>query len=74
MAIREYLEEVVLDGYSGEQLIIQFYNKLLVNDEIGDLSKARILEKCAEADRCMREGSREDLQLQNLFVSAITIL
>ena len=64
----------MMDGYSGEQLIIQYHDEILKDETILELQKARILEKCAEADRCMKEGSDEEIQLQNLLSQSIEIM
>ena len=47
---------------------------MLKNNKIPDLKRARIFEKIAVCDKQIREGSKDELSLYELFSSTMFIL
>jgi DNA polymerase III delta prime subunit len=70
----EAVDNLLLDGYSPEQIINQYGDAILQDINISELKKCRILEKISFCEQTLNEGGRDDLQLYNLFSSSLSIL
>ncbi len=65
---REKLLTIMLEhGLSGVDVIKQLQNSVLESDLLGSKEKMRIIEKCADVEFRMSEGSDEFLQLEALL-------
>ncbi|CAD8122360.1 unnamed protein product [Paramecium sonneborni] len=58
---------VIQQGFNIEQLILQFLEVVLQSKEIKEKHKAKIMEIAASTEKCLIEGSAEDLQIFNLM-------
>ncbi len=67
-------EDVLLEGYSPDQIMEQYFKLIIANNSISEIKKARILEKIAICDKSLNEGGKEDLQIFELFASSLSIL
>lgn len=70
----EVVDNLLLDGYSPEQVINQYGDAILQDINISELKKCRILEKISFCEQALNEGGRDDLQLYNMFASSLSIL
>jgi replication factor C subunit 2/4 len=62
--VREYIQDIVLEGYSAEYVLSALMAKIICLDNgISDQAKAIIAIKVAEADKNLIDGSDEMLQL-----------
>jgi replication factor C subunit 2/4 len=62
-AVREYVQNIVLEGYSAEYVLSALMAKIIALDGVSDQAKAIIAVKVAEADKYLIDGSDETLQL-----------
>ena len=60
------LKELIYDGFSCNQVILQLHDVLMERADINDAKKAIIFEKLAEIDNNLLEGADEFLQLLDL--------
>ena len=67
-AREKLLDSMLNNGYSGLDVIKQIYKEIL-KLEISDERKARMIEKCAEIEFRIVEGSDEFIQLESLLSS-----
>ena len=70
----ETVDNLLLEGYSPEQIINQFYDQVIGSAYMSELKKARILEKIGECDQALNEGGKDEVQLKNMFSSSLYIL
>jgi DNA polymerase III delta prime subunit len=68
------VDALMMEGHSAEQTILQLYDEILMEPRINEIKKARIFEKIAFCEKSLNEGAREDLQLNNLFASCMSII
>lgn len=68
------VDELLLEGFSPEQIINQYFEAILNDANINQVKKCRILEKISACEASLNEGGRDDLQLYNLFSSSLSIL
>jgi replication factor C subunit 2/4 len=61
--VREYVQNIVLEGYSAEYVLSALMAKIIALDGVSDQAKAIIAVKVAEADKNLIDGSDETLQL-----------
>lgn len=76
--VRQVVDDIVNDGYSGAQLMNQYSARLFGSREQGvgamqDLQKAVVAIALAEADSCLTDCADEHLQLQNLASRIATV-
>ena len=62
-AMRKFVQDIVLDGYSAEYVLSALMAKIILLDDISDVAKAIIAVKVAESDKNLIDGSDETLQL-----------
>ncbi|KAF9999325.1 hypothetical protein BGZ65_005309 [Modicella reniformis] len=72
-AISSQVQDVVADGHSAARVLSQLHARLLKNDFLSSLQKAKIAEVFGETDKALGDGADEQLQLLNMMtrVSAI---
>ena len=68
------VDNLLLEGYSPEQIINQYFEAVLNDGNMNEVKKCRILEKISACEAALNEGGRDDLQLYNLFSSSLSIL
>lgn len=68
------VDNLLMEGYSPEQLINQYFEAVLNDGQMNEVKKCRILEKISACEAALNEGGRDDLQLYNLFSSSLAIL
>lgn len=71
--LMEFVDSILLDGYPSYEIMNQFFELLKSKIGISSLKKSRIFEKIAFAEQMLIEGSREDLQMKNLFSSILKL-
>ncbi|XP_063162463.1 replication factor C subunit 4 isoform X2 [Candoia aspera] len=59
-------KSVISEGYAATQLINQLHDIIVEKEDLSDKQKSVIIEKFAEADKCLADGSEEFLQLISL--------
>lgn len=71
--ISSEVQTVVADGHSAARVLSQLHTRLLKNDSLNSLQKAKIAEVFGEMDKALGDGADEQLQLLNMMtrVSAI---
>jgi replication factor C subunit 2/4 len=62
-SVREYVQNIVLEGYSAEYVLSALMAKIIALDGVSDQAKAIIAVKVAESDKNLIDGSDETLQL-----------
>lgn len=65
-ATETFVQELIYDGFSCNQVIFQLHDVLMERADINDAKKAIIFEKLAEIDNNLLEGADEFLQLLDL--------
>ena len=60
------VDDVCADGFSAQTLLSAISQKVIVSDELNDLSKATLSIKIAEAEKMMIDGGDEYLQLMTV--------
>ncbi len=68
------VDNILLEGFSPEQIINQYFEAILNDGNMNEVRKCRILEKISACEAALNEGGRDDLQLYNLFSSSLSIL
>lgn len=68
------VDNLLLEGYSPEQIINQYFEAIMNDGTMQEVKKCRILEKISACESALNEGGRDDLQLYNLFASSLSIL
>lgn len=60
------IQELMAEGHSAVQLLLQLHDKFVEVDELGDNQKSVIFEKIAVVDKCLMDGADEYLQMMAL--------
>jgi DNA polymerase III delta prime subunit len=68
------VDNLLLDGFSPEQIVNQYFDSILNNGNMSEIKKCRIMEKISACEQALNEGGRDDLQLYNLFASSLSIM
>ncbi|KAF9107965.1 hypothetical protein BGX27_008531 [Mortierella sp. AM989] len=71
--ISTQVQYVVADGYSAARVLSQLHSRLLKNDSLDSLQKAKAAEIFGDMDKALSDGADEQLQLLNMMtrISAI---
>ena len=71
--IATVVQDVVAEGHSAAKVLSQLHSRLLRNDSLNSLQKAKIAEVFGDMDKALCDGADEQLQLLSLMsrVSAI---
>jgi len=64
--IQTEIDNIVAEGFSGRDILARFMEDVLAETKMDDGQKSQILLKIAEADKCLCDGSDEELQLLNV--------
>jgi replication factor C subunit 2/4 len=72
--VTEWLNEFMLDGFPGYQLLIQVHDVLINHPELTSIQKSNISVLMGKVDRYLTEGAGDHLQLLQLLVGIVTIL
>lgn len=67
------VQNIVADGHSAARVLSQLHTRLLKNDSLNSIQKAKIAEIFGDTDKALNDGADEQLQLLNMMtrVSAI---
>ena len=64
--LKAAVEDLVLDGFSGDKLVIALSDWVVATADISDLQKAFIMRRLALADKALQDGADEYLQMLDL--------
>ena len=74
-AIRTHVDNIVMDGWSANQVLLQLYANLIIQDEtISAAKKNRMVAVFSECDRRLIDGSEEHLLLLDMALQLSGIL
>jgi len=59
-------EDIVAEGYSITQLLVQLHDVIIKSEEMSDKSKIGIVEVLARVDKELGDGADEELQLLSI--------
>lgn len=65
------LQNLIDEGHAATQLVNQFHDVVVENDNLSDKQKSIITEKLAEVDKCLADGADEHLQLISLCATVM---
>ena len=65
--VEEELRNLIWDGYSGQQILLQVFDELLMRTDVSDERKAPMIAAIADANKCLVDGADELLQLLAVF-------
>ncbi|KAM5333014.1 replication factor C subunit 4 isoform 2-T2 [Glossophaga mutica] len=65
------VKDLINDGHAATQLVNQFHDVVVENDDLSDKQKSIITEKLAEVDKCLADGADEHLQLISLCATVM---
>lgn len=57
---------VVMEGYSGTQVLAQLHDTLVQDENIGTIDKAKLMLRVAQTEKRLHDGGDEELQLLSL--------
>ncbi len=66
------VRELLLDGYSAQQLLEQAFGRLLHDPQLSDVQKSAVLVKIAGADKNLNDGCDEFIQLMSVASHMMT--
>ncbi|KAG7663307.1 RFC2 [[Candida] subhashii] len=66
--IIEYVNDIILQGWSAQQLIDQLHDKLILDDSLSSLTKNEIAKILFKIDSRLNNGTNEHIQLLNLVL------
>lgn len=66
--IYDVIRDVVLDGWSAGQVVLQLHDTLIFSDELSGLEKNKIAKALGEADQRLVDGADEEVILLDLSV------
>ncbi|KAK7203500.1 P-loop containing nucleoside triphosphate hydrolase protein [Myxozyma melibiosi] len=73
-ALQTAVENVILDGWSAAQLLVQIHDELVFSDEYDGTAKNSIVAAISETDKRLLDGSDEHLTILDLLVKVSGIL
>lgn len=65
--IEKQVQNIMNEGYSGENIISQVHQEIIRNDDLSTLQKTRIYEYMSVVDIDLVQGADEHLQILNLM-------
>lgn len=71
--IEKQVQNIMNEGYSGENIIFQIHQEIIRNDDLSTLQKTKIYEYMSVADIDLVQGSDEHLQILNLMAHIASI-
>lgn len=72
--ILQKVEEIVLQGWSAQQVVDQLHDKFILNDSLESSTKNKIAKILFETDRKLNNGTDEHIQLLNLCLQIKKVL
>lgn len=72
--VQEAVQDIILDGHSAQQVLLQLQQELLNEGSIQGTKKAAICEQLAVVDKGLVDGADEHLQLLHVMSEAQRIL
>lgn len=72
--ILQKIEEIVLQGWSAQQVVDQLHDKFILNDSLESSTKNKIAKILFETDRKLNNGTDEHIQLLNLCLQIKKVL
>ncbi|KAL2811900.1 hypothetical protein BJX63DRAFT_422128 [Aspergillus granulosus] len=73
-AVSKVVTDIVADGWSATQLLIQLYRRMIYNDAIPDVQKNRIVMVFSEMDKRLVDGADEHLSILDVALKISGIL
>ncbi|KAL4870826.1 hypothetical protein BDV12DRAFT_184191 [Aspergillus spectabilis] len=73
-AISKVVTDIVADGWSATQLLIQLYRRIIYNDAITDIQKNKIVLVFSEIDKRLVDGADEHLSILDVSLKISGIL
>ncbi|KAH1509793.1 hypothetical protein KXX29_005214 [Aspergillus fumigatus] len=73
-AISTVVTDIVADGWSAGQLVLQLYRRIVYNDAIPDIQKNKIVTAFSEMDKRLVDGADEHLSILDLALRISGIL
>ncbi|KAK5676427.1 Subunit of heteropentameric Replication factor C (RF-C) [Elasticomyces elasticus] len=73
-AVSAVITDVIADGWSATQLLVQLYRRVVFNDAIPDIQKNKIVSAFSEMDKRLADGADEHLSILDLSLRISGIL
>ncbi|PKX91867.1 replication factor C subunit 2 [Aspergillus novofumigatus IBT 16806] len=73
-AVSAVVTDIVADGWSAGQLVLQLYRRIVYNDAIPDIQKNKIVTAFSEMDKRLVDGADEHLSILDLALRISGIL
>ncbi|KAG0287902.1 hypothetical protein BGZ97_006964 [Linnemannia gamsii] len=71
--IASEVQNVVADGHSAAKVLSQLHSRLLRNEHLSPLQKAKVAEVFGDMDKCLCDGADEQLQLLSMMTRVSSI-
>ncbi|KAK9325383.1 P-loop containing nucleoside triphosphate hydrolase protein [Lipomyces orientalis] len=68
------VEDVILDGWSAAQIVVQVHDELVLSDDFGGSEKNKIVAAISEIDKRLLDGASEHLSILDLMVKISGVL
>lgn len=63
---QQFIQTVIADGHAANQLLCQLHDTVVVNEQLDDVKKAKIMEKMSVCDKRLMDGASEYLILMDV--------
>jgi replication factor C subunit 2/4 len=73
-AVSKVVTEIVADGWSATQILLQLYRRMVYNDAIPDIQKNKIVLVFSEMDKRLVDGADEHLSILDVALKVSEIL
>ncbi|PYH47939.1 replication factor C subunit 2 [Aspergillus saccharolyticus JOP 1030-1] len=73
-AVSRVVTDIIADGWSASQLLLQLYRRMIYNDAIPDIQKNKIVTVFSEMDRRLVDGADEHLTILDVALKISGIL
>ncbi|KAL4974981.1 P-loop containing nucleoside triphosphate hydrolase protein [Aspergillus desertorum] len=73
-AVSKVVTDIVADGWSATQILLQWYRRMVYNDAIPDIQKNKIVLVFSEADKRLVDGADEHLSILDIALKISGIL
>lgn len=71
--IASEVQNVIADGHSAAKVLSQLHLRLLRNEHLSPLQKAKVAEVFGDMDKCLTDGADEQLQLLSMMTRVSSI-
>ncbi|KAK9460593.1 P-loop containing nucleoside triphosphate hydrolase protein [Lipomyces oligophaga] len=72
--IEETVEDVILDGWSATQILLQLHDTFVLSDEYSPAQKNKMVAAFSETDKRLLDGADEHISILDLVVTMATVL